>query len=178
LFAAAVRLVSERGDTAVPVTALAEAADMSRQAMYLQFADRDAVFVAAGIDLIERELFPRLAQCDGAREMTLLGAEHLARYQVFYRALVTGSCAYSMKQAVIEAVRCWRDESGRPLVPGLDLMGTDVLVTFVTGGMFSLFGQWLVDSDGPADPMRVTEQVLTVAAVLGYRDPDRPADPQ
>jgi AcrR family transcriptional regulator len=50
--AAAVRLVSERGTTALPVTDLAEAADVSRQLVYLQFGDRDALLVAAAADQV------------------------------------------------------------------------------------------------------------------------------
>jgi AcrR family transcriptional regulator len=58
LMAAAVRLVSERGTTALPVADLADAADVSRQLVHLQFGDRDALLVAAATDLVERELIP------------------------------------------------------------------------------------------------------------------------
>ena len=56
LFAAAVELVSVRGSANVPVTDLAEAAGVSRQLVYLHFADRDALLVAAATDLARREL--------------------------------------------------------------------------------------------------------------------------
>ena len=54
LMAAAVRLVSERGKTDIPITELAEAADVSRRVVYLQFADRDTLLVAAALDLVRR----------------------------------------------------------------------------------------------------------------------------
>jgi AcrR family transcriptional regulator len=46
-----VACVSERGTTAVPVTDLADAANVSRQLVYLQFGDRDSLLVAAAVDL-------------------------------------------------------------------------------------------------------------------------------
>ncbi|MCX4098375.1 TetR/AcrR family transcriptional regulator [Nocardia sp. alder85J] len=167
LFAAAVRVVSERGTTAVPVTDVADAADMSRQALYLHFQDRESLFVAAAIDLIERELFPQLARGGDAegRELTLLAAQHLARYRAFYRALFSGPCAYPLKQAVIGLVRAARALDGR-VWGGVDLNNPDAITTFLVGGVFAVFGQWLVDSDGPADPQQVTEQLLAVAATL------------
>lgn len=168
LFAAAVRLVSERGTTSVSITELAEAADMSRQALYSQFEDRDSLLVAAGLDLMERDLFPRLSQhAEGdPRAMALVGAEHLARHRVYYRALATGSCAYAVKQAVIDAVGSWQASLDRPLAPGLDLNGADVMTTFVVGGMFAVFSQWLIAGEEPPDPQLVTDQVLSVAAAL------------
>ncbi|MBH0777850.1 TetR/AcrR family transcriptional regulator [Nocardia bovistercoris] len=168
LFAAAVRLVSERGSTSVSITELAEAADMSRQAVYSQFEDRDSLFVAAGVDLMERELFPELSRCadGGPHAMALVGAEHLARHRAYYRALATGSCAYAVKQAVINTVAAWQAGLDRPLAPGLDLSGADVMTTFLVGGMFAVFSQWLIDGDEPPDPHRVTDQVLGVAAAL------------
>ena len=74
LLAAAVRLVSERGTTAIPVTDLAEAADVSRQLVYLQFGDRDALLVAAAADLVTRELrrTPRPARTP-PRELAMAG---------------------------------------------------------------------------------------------------------
>lgn len=58
LMAAAVRLVSERGTSDIPVTDLAEAADVSRRLVYLQFGDRDTLLTEAAIDLVRRELLP------------------------------------------------------------------------------------------------------------------------
>ncbi|MGX1560973.1 TetR family transcriptional regulator [Streptomyces sp. NPDC055509] len=53
---AAVRLVSEHGTTALPVIDLSEAADVSRQLVYIQFGDHDALLVTAETELVEREL--------------------------------------------------------------------------------------------------------------------------
>ena len=61
LMRAAVALVSERESTAVTVSEIAEAADVSRQVLYQQFGDRDALLLEAALDLVRRELLRRLA---------------------------------------------------------------------------------------------------------------------
>jgi AcrR family transcriptional regulator len=66
LFGAAVRLVSERGTTAIPITDLAEAADVSRRLVCLQFGDRESLLVEAAADLVRRELTPRPDRDTGA----------------------------------------------------------------------------------------------------------------
>src|SRR2546421_10108622 len=67
LMAAAVRLVSERGTTTIPVTDLAEAANVSRQLVYLQFGDRESLLVEAAVDLLRRELVPRAEEGTAAQ---------------------------------------------------------------------------------------------------------------
>ncbi|MBD1320657.1 TetR/AcrR family transcriptional regulator [Gordonia hankookensis] len=169
LFAAAVRLVSERGTTSVSLTELAEAADLSRQAVYSHFCDRDSVIVAAGIDLIERELFPALAECDDGAwgQMTLLATRHLAHHRPYYRALGTGPCAYPAKQAVLASVASLHNQVGGQAVRGFE--GDDA-VTFVVGGCFDLFTRWLVDSEDPLDPDAMADRLLTLAGQLFSRD--------
>ncbi|MGC4960972.1 TetR/AcrR family transcriptional regulator [Gordonia sp. DT218] len=165
LFAAAVRLVSERGSSSVSLTELAEAADLSRQAVYSHFCDRDSVIVAAGIDLIERELFPALNECgDGAwGEMTLLATRHLAQYRAYYRALGTGPCAYPAKQAVLAAVGSLHNQIGGQAVR--DFEGDDA-VTFVVGGCFDLFTRWLDEGDDRLDPEAMADRLLALAGQL------------
>jgi AcrR family transcriptional regulator len=59
LMRAAVALVGERGSTNVPVSDLAEAADVSRQLVYQQFGDRDTLLLEAALDLATDELVRR-----------------------------------------------------------------------------------------------------------------------
>ena len=97
-------LVTERGTTAVTVSEIAEAADVSRRVVYQHFGDLDTVLLEAGLDLARRELLPRLADLrepvDGRAE-TLVMTRHFADNQVFYRALLTGSCAYALDRGLI-----------------------------------------------------------------------------
>ncbi|WP_330433452.1 TetR/AcrR family transcriptional regulator [Gordonia sesuvii] len=160
LFAAAVRLVSERQTTAISLTELAEAADLSRQAAYSHFADRDSLIVAAGMDLIERELFPQLVDCEGGawRDMAVLATTHLARHREFYRALGTGPCAYPTKQAVLSALAA--PGPGGLLLPSLE--GGDV-ATFIVGGCIAMFTRWLDEGGDLLDPDDMADRLLGVA---------------
>jgi AcrR family transcriptional regulator len=63
---AAVDLVSERGTTAVTISEIAAAANVSRRAVYQHFGDLDAVLLEAGLDLARRELW-LLGEVDGPR---------------------------------------------------------------------------------------------------------------
>src|SRR5690349_5692807 len=91
-------LVTERGSTAVTLSEIAAAADVSRRVVYQHFGDLDAVLLETGLDLARRELLPRLADLrepvDGRAECLAM-ARHFADHQVFYGALLTGSCAFA-----------------------------------------------------------------------------------
>ena len=58
LMAAAITLVTERGTADVPVSDLAEAADVSRRLVYQQFRDRDTLLLEAALDLAGRGCSP------------------------------------------------------------------------------------------------------------------------
>src|SRR5258706_15909316 len=60
LMRAAVALVAERGTAAISISDIAEAADVSRQLVFLHFGDRDALLLEAALDLARRELLPHL----------------------------------------------------------------------------------------------------------------------
>ncbi|MFD9122937.1 TetR/AcrR family transcriptional regulator [Streptomyces bottropensis] len=78
---AAVELVTERGTAAVPLSDIAEAADVSQRVVYQHFGDRDALLLEAGLDLARRELLPQLADAPPGtttREQTLATARHFA----------------------------------------------------------------------------------------------------
>src|SRR6266566_10110169 len=100
---AAVALVAERGTTAIPISDIAEAADASRQLVYLQFGDRDTLLQEAALDLARRELLPQLQDAPGAltgRNRALAIARHFADHQSFYRPMMTGSCAFAVNRAL------------------------------------------------------------------------------
>jgi AcrR family transcriptional regulator len=54
LFAAAIKLVTERETTAITVSELADAADVSRRVVYQQFKDKDSLLLEAGLDFARR----------------------------------------------------------------------------------------------------------------------------
>ncbi|MDL9937558.1 TetR family transcriptional regulator [Gordonia sp. ABSL1-1] len=165
LFAAAIDLVSERRTTAISLTEIAAAADVSRQAVYTHFDDRDALIVEAGIDLLERDLFPLLSECaeHAWREMVVLATRHLAQHRQYYRALGTGACAYPAKQAVLAALDQMQARRGGQLMDGL----SGDVATFVVGGCFALFTQWLDDdTHDHLDPEAMADRLLGMAGAM------------
>ena len=109
---AAVTLVAERGTAAVSLSEIAEAADVTRKVVYQHFGDRDALLLAAGLDLASRELLPTMTdhlttaggQALDAREPVLAMARHFADRRAFYRALMTGPTAFAVDQGLTSLI--------------------------------------------------------------------------
>lgn len=170
LLAAAVRLVSERATTAVPITDLAEAADVSRQLVYQHFGDRDALLVAAALDLAGREL---PATRDGGapdRSGLVAALRHFVDHRAFYRAMLSGPCAFALTRALGELLAPANRRTLAGLVdPEVTPDTLDDLALFVTGGMGSLVNAWVL-SDGPGlDSEEFAERVQRLWRGLGLR---------
>ncbi|OAA27414.1 transcriptional regulator [Frankia sp. EI5c] len=179
LLAAAVRLVSERGTTAIAVTDLADTANVSRQLVYLQFGDRESLFVEAAVDLVRRELLPELAanvgdqlgvadQVDIAdrRQPILVTARHFARHRSFYRAMLTGSCAFAMTRALDELFSGFQRPAIRLLFGDVDGRSVDDLTAFLASGTGGLINNWLIDGEDPLDPEALADRLLGILSFL------------
>jgi AcrR family transcriptional regulator len=172
LLAATVRLVSERRSTAIAVTDLADAANVSRQLVYLQFGDRDALLVAAAVDLVQRELVPQLeGGSDAGSSRALAAARHFAQYRPFYRALLTGSCAFAMTRTLNGLFSSFNRHAVRTLFGELDQGTAEDLTTLFTGGMAAVINDWLIDGADPLDPEELTRRLLRLIAVLAGSRP-------
>ncbi len=178
LMAAAVRLVSERGTSAIPLTDIAAEADVSRQVAYQHFADRDWLLVEAAVDLIRRELIPTLqaeisVPVPSAYGIALASAEHFLGHRAFYRALFTGACSYAIGAAVADLyrpfhVRLVEDGLGTDLDPAL----VGPLVTFLVAGDDALIADYVVNDPDDVDPRRVAARVAAVQKALFPRISD------
>jgi AcrR family transcriptional regulator len=170
LMRAAMALVVERGTTAVPISDIAEAADASRQLVYLQFGDRDALLQEAALDLARRELLPRLQDAPGAltgRDRALAIAQHFAEHRSFYRAMMTGSCAFAFNRALYGLLvplnrRFVEMRLGERLDPDM----ADALATFLTGGGAAIFNTWVIEGEDPLDPEQFTDRLMRMLYVL------------
>jgi AcrR family transcriptional regulator len=165
LFAAAVELVSGRGSANIPVTDLAEAAGVSRQLVYLHFGDRDTLLVAAAIDLARREL--ALGEQSGGAAV-LATARHFAAHRAFYRALLTGPCAFTLTTALTDLIA----PANRHVVLGLfgDRVragAVDDLAVFLTGGAGALINAWLLGDEESLDPEELTDRLVRLLHTLG-----------
>lgn len=159
---ATVELVSSRG-TAVTLSEIAEAADVSRRVVYQHFGDLDGVLLEAGLDLARRELLPRL----GGREEdeTLLMARHFARHQAFYGALLTSSCAYALDRGLINLfVPVNRQVIAERAGDRLSAQALDDLAAFVAGGAGSFVTTWVIE--GAHDPEAFTDRLIGVISTL------------
>jgi AcrR family transcriptional regulator len=170
--AAAVRLVSERGTTAIAVTDLTEAADVSRKVLYLHFGDRDALLVAAAVDLVERELIPQVKRAGKAlRPRVLVVARHFAQHRPFYRAMLTGSCAFAMTSTLNRLFGSHNVTAVRELFGELDQTTQNDLAAFLAGGAGAIVNDWLIDGTDPLDPEELADRLLRLGPVLGITSP-------
>ncbi|MGW3962712.1 TetR/AcrR family transcriptional regulator [Amycolatopsis sp. NPDC005003] len=170
LMRAAVELVSERDTTAVPVSEIAEAADVSRQVLYQQFGDRDTLLLEAALDLVRRELLGELADLatpDGEHASLLALGRHFARYRRFYRALQTGASAYALNKALTGLFLPFnRENLERALGGRLDAEGVEDLATFLTGGAGAFVTTWVVDGPDPLDPEEFADRLQRMHSVV------------
>lgn len=167
---AAVELVSERGTTAISISDIAEAADVSRQLVYQQFGDRDTLLLEAALELARGELLPGfvdaghpIAERDKALEM----AQHFANHRAFYRAMLTGSCAFAFNKALSDLLipfnaRLVHQMSSEQLDPRT----VEDLATFLTGGAAAVFNTWVVEGENPLDPKEFADRLMRMAAVV------------
>ncbi|WP_189150606.1 TetR/AcrR family transcriptional regulator [Streptomyces lacrimifluminis] len=170
LMRAAVELVTERGTAAVPLSDIAEAADVSRRVVYQHFGDRDALLLEAGLDLARRELLPQLADAvpgTTAREQTLATARHFADHRVFYRALLTGSCGFALDRGLIGLLLpVNRQHVQQMFGDRLDPQIVEDLATCLAGAGSAFFTTWIVDGAEPLEPQAFTDRLMRMLSVL------------
>jgi AcrR family transcriptional regulator len=172
LMTAAVRLVTERGTTAIPLTDIAAEANVSRQVVYQHFAHRDRLLVETTIDLIRRELIPRLqveiaVPAPSAYRIAFASAEHFLGHRAFYRALITGSCSYAVSEAIADLyrpfhVRLVHDGLGPDVDPAL----LEHLVTFLVAGDDALIADYVVNDPEDVEAQEVAARVAAVQKAL------------
>jgi AcrR family transcriptional regulator len=178
LMRAAVELVSERGTANVPISDLAEAADVSRQVLYQQFGDRETLLLEAALDLARRELVGEVSAESPGRAKTLAVARHFAGHRAYYRAVLTSSCGFALNQAltslILPANRRILEEA---IGARLDARTVEDLARFVTGGWGAVINTWVVEGADPLDPEEFTDRLMGVAsaifAALGVKEVPR-----
>jgi AcrR family transcriptional regulator len=165
LMRAAVGLVSERDSAAVPVSEIAEAADVSRQVLYQQFGDRDALLLEAALDLVRRELLDDLP--DDERASMLALARHFAAHRRFYRALLTSSSAFALNKALTGLfLPINRQHIAQLLGRRLDARGVEDLAAFLTGGAAAVVNTWVIEGPEPLDPEEFTDRLMRIRTVV------------
>ena len=183
LMRAAVSLVAERGTTNITVSDIAETADVSRQLVYQQFGDRDSLLLAAALDLAATELVPRITQPTvNERARGLAAGEHFARHRPFYRAMLTGPCAFALTKVLSDLLSPFNEHlvrrmSTKPLTEEL----VADLTVFVTGGWAAILNTWVIEGPDPLDPEELTDRLLRMLPVISAgsttHEPDESSHP-
>lgn len=172
LMAAAIALVTAAGTADVPVSAIAEAADVSRRLVYLQFGDLDTLLLEAALDLARRELLPQLTASDGpenrsAYTRALVAARHMARHRAFYRALLTSSCAFALSKALNSLFLPLNRQALQALYGEcIDPRTLEDLASLLTGGWGAYFNTWVVEGPDPLDPEAFADRLVRAASAL------------
>jgi AcrR family transcriptional regulator len=167
LMAAAVRLVSERGTTALAVAEFTEAANVSRKLLYMHFGDRDSLLVAAAVDLVERELLPRTLVIDGDLHAHVLATVgHFAEHRPFYRPMLTGSCAFAMTTKLNSLLGLLSRDAVRDVFGDLEQQTLDDVALVLTSGVSAVVNNWLINADDPLDADQMTDRLQRIASAL------------
>jgi AcrR family transcriptional regulator len=167
---AAVAVVAEQGTTAVAVSDIAEAADVSRQVLYQRFGDRDTLLLEAALDLARRDLLPGVADAPHAsvgRVPTLAVARHFADHRAFYRPMLTGSCAFALNKALAGLLlpvnrRVVRQIFGERLDPGT----AEDLALCLTGAGAAFVTTWVVEGADPLDPEEFADRLMRMVSAI------------
>ncbi|MEU9020356.1 TetR family transcriptional regulator [Actinomadura sp. NPDC048394] len=176
LISAAIDLVSRRETAAVPLSEIAETADVSRQVVYQQFGNRDVLLLEAALDLLRRELLPGLSELPDNPDLHATAAAvvgHFADHRPFYRAILTSSCAFGVNQALTRFFLPHNRDAVR-LLWGGDLAPQEIedLAAFLTGGWATLINTWVVEGDDPLDVETFADRLVrTVSAIIGSIGP-------
>ncbi|HEX6351515.1 helix-turn-helix domain-containing protein [Actinophytocola sp.] len=168
LMSATVRLVAERGTADVPISDLAEAADVSRRLVYQQFRDRDTLLLEAALDLARRELLPQVTEGPGdGHARALAVARHMAAHRAFYRALLTSSCGFALSRALNSLFLPINRRLVRMMYGDrLDDRLLEDLAMLLTGGWGDVVHTWVVDGPAPLDADEFTDRLMRTASAL------------
>lgn len=183
LLRAAVALVSERETTSISISDIAEAAEVSRPVVYQRFGDRDSLLIEAALDLARRELLPRLEEAPGRaapadRRRAADLARHFAENRPFYRAMLTGSCAFALNQVLTALLLPLNQQIVRQLAgDGLDQQVVADLAAFLTGGSAAIVNEWVINGEDPLEPEQLADRLMRAISALTSGAAVIPANP-
>ena len=168
LFDAAIELVTRAATSDISLASLATESGLSRQAIYLHFPDRDAVLIAAAVDLLSRELIEPARQRE--EPLTPIGlAEHFYRHRTFYAALMRGSCVGQAQPQTARGVPAsQRETCRRPYRdPRSKSESTTLPSLFLTGGSEKLVTTWMLSAN-PEPTHRFAARLTAVVEALTH----------
>ena len=103
----------------------------------------------------------------------LAAARHFAQHRSFYRAMLTGPCAYALSMALSGLLTPFNQQLVERMSgarPAPDLL--EDLTTFVTGGWAAVINRWLIDGADPLDPEAFTDRLMGMLGVITGASPE------
>jgi AcrR family transcriptional regulator len=166
LFAAAIELVTRAASSDVSLAALAAESGLSRQAIYLHFPDRDAVLIAAAVDLLTRELIePARERAELVAALDL--AEHFDRHRTFYAAIMNGSCVGQLNRELLAVFLPVNERLAITLAGSHGAQRDRDLALFLTGGTEKLVMTWMLAADPESAKQFAARLTAVVEALTG-----------
>ncbi|PJK20440.1 TetR/AcrR family transcriptional regulator [Mycolicibacterium goodii] len=169
LFEAVIELTCRHGSTDLTTAAIAEQAGLSRQVVYQHFGDRDALVVAAALDLLRRELLPEIAEHISMtpRDRALATARHFAARREFYHAVLAGPCSVAFSRGLTELHLPVNQALVRTIFgEGYDPQIAEDLAVYLTGGGIAFLTKWVVESAEPLDSEQFVDRLGRMHAAL------------
>jgi len=166
LFSAAITLVNRASSSDISVVALATESGLTRQTIYLHFPDRDAVLIAAAVDLLSRELIDP-ARRRGEMVAALDLAEHFDRHRTWYAALLSGSCVGRLNRELLSVFLPVNEQLAISLAGDQGAERNRDLALFLTGGTEKLVMTWMLSADPEPAQLFANRLVAVVEALTG-----------
>lgn len=164
LFAAAIELVTRAATSDVSLAALAIESGLTRQTIYLHFADRDAVLIAAAVNLLSRELVePARTRKEVVAALDL--AEHFSRHRTFYAAMLSGSCVAELNRELLAVFLPVNEQLAITLAGSHGAERNRDLALYLTGGTEKLVMTWML-SDDPEPAEQFAARLTAVVEAL------------
>ncbi|MGW0586057.1 TetR-like C-terminal domain-containing protein, partial [Streptomyces sp. NPDC002920] len=102
-------------------------------------------------------------------------ARHFARHRSFYRAMLTGSCAFPMARALNRLFAPLVTGEGlREVFGELDETTARDLAAMFTGGTGAIVNDWVIEAADPLDPEELADRLLRVTTVLAHHRSSSP----
>jgi len=153
---------------------------VGRQLVYRKFVNKETLLLEAAFDLMRRELIPLLeaevatsSSIAMSRERLVVVARHNAKYADFYRAMLTGSCAYAFITEMSKFFKPFARQSIiEKLGQQLDPNQIEDLSSFVTDGTSSHFKSWVIEGGDPLNPEDLADRLGWILSMLFDRESD------
>ncbi len=120
----------------------------------------------AAADLVRRELVSRVEDDTDTSRGTVALARHFAEHRSFYRAMLTGACAFDMTRTLNALFVTLNQNVLRELLGGMEETAARDMALFLAGGVGAVVNDWLIEGAEPLDPEELAGRLLHLESAL------------